>query len=89
MVAKKVNVMKRTYQKPELFYENFMLNAPIALCDYQLGNSGSVEACGATSNEYGLPGDVFFTDSEVCNMTPEYYGGGGPGGGFGSIGTNS
>ncbi len=29
----------KQYQKPEVFYENFVLAEHIALCDYKLGNA--------------------------------------------------
>ena len=72
--------MKRTYTKPELFYENFTLIAPIATCAYSLGTSADVASCGALDNDpdsltYGM---IIF-NGDMCEVDSYAYGGYTPG----------
>lgn len=58
--------MKKVYQKPELFYENFALSASIASCDVN-SNFNQATGCQAYWNE-DFNGWVFSSDAEGCNL---------------------
>lgn len=65
--------MKKAYQKPELYYENFALLESIAGCDL-LSNFNEVGGCVAYKLEAGGPfGDVWvYSDStQGCSTTPQ------------------
>ncbi|MGN0477915.1 MAG: hypothetical protein ACI4GO_00625 [Hominenteromicrobium sp.] len=59
---------KRTYVKPELLYENFVLAQHIAACAWDVYNATSVEDCAFVSDEtWGIPKGLFaFTENKEC-----------------------
>lgn len=56
--------MKKTYTKPEIFFESFMLNENIASCAFKI-NSADIEQCDAT-----IDNESFFTQKGICTFTP-------------------
>lgn len=59
--------MKKTYTKPEILFENFVMSTSIATCEYQIG-----------SPELYVPNlGILFTQKENCGYTPEMTGGDG------------
>ncbi|MGM9537036.1 MAG: hypothetical protein ACI3VN_01750 [Candidatus Onthomonas sp.] len=67
--------MKKSYVKPELVYESFVLNQHIADCGWEL-QLASETSCYATGDaEWGNPADVkAFTDGvNGCEIEPEGY----------------
>ena len=67
--------MKKTYTKPELFYENFTLIAPIATCAYSLGTSADVASCGALDNdEDSLTYGMIIFNGDMCEVDSYAYG---------------
>ena len=58
----------KQYQKPEVFYENFMLAEHIAQCDYTLGISDPA-SCSVTKDNFEADGGDFrgiFLSKNVC-----------------------
>ena len=65
----------KQYQKPEVFYENFVLAEHIARCDYTL-NAGDVLNCEVTSDNVEGFGDwtnAFVKDNHECKIIGEGY----------------
>ena len=72
--------MKRPYNKPELFYENFTLIAPIAACTYGLGTSADVASCGALDKDPdSLTFGMIIFNGDMCEVDSYAYGGYVPG----------
>lgn len=54
--------MKKTYTKPEILFENFVMSTSIATCEYQIG-----------SPELNVPPlGILFTQKENCTYTPAF-----------------
>lgn len=61
---------KRTYVKPELLYENFVLAQHIAACELYL-MSVDVNSCTVEDkHEVGFSDAKFFMNENVCTMPP-------------------
>ncbi len=63
--------MKKHYQKPELFYENFALTEAIAACTVK-GGPNSPENCSYYDEDLGLSLFVMGV-SPTCELTPSNY----------------
>lgn len=63
--------MKKTYVKPEMFYENFELSRHIATCAWDMSNFNTKEACSAVADgSLGFPeGWTIFQTSGLCADT--------------------
>lgn len=63
--------MKRTYVKPEVYFENFELSANIATgCERSIGHA--VGMC--WNGVEGFKGFNIFTETHNCETTPDKYG---------------
>ena len=65
----------KTYVKPTIQFESFVLSQHIADCGWEL-QSANVESCYAKGDpDFGYPTDVqaFIKDEGVCKVQPEGY----------------
>lgn len=63
--------MKKSYVKPELFYESFVLNQSIAACGIDV-NQGDTSSCNPTldSDFWGGANDPVFSSGDTRCSTP-------------------
>lgn len=69
-----IEIMKKAYKKPELYFENFELSTSIAACDQQDGRTFQKDGCG-WDDGYTI---VFLEGQNFCSYQTSdgVYGGG-------------
>lgn len=72
---KEQKIMKKVYEKPQVYMERFELSQNIALCDYRLG-SGSPQSCNITADRFEDDGEDFiggFVSKDHCSIITSVY----------------
>lgn len=72
---KEQKIMKKVYEKPQVYMERFELSQNIALCDYRLG-SGSPQSCNITADRSEDDGEDFiggFVSKDHCSIITSVY----------------
>lgn len=63
----KVNVMKKTYKKPDLYYENFALVEAISSCDLK-SNFNQLDLCLAYESPVRPGMFIFSSQEQGCDI---------------------